>query len=89
MNKICPVCEKDIDGSHVCRDCKQAVHLFICGDPVPNSEEGYGQPVICFKCSKKLQEGEEASTPSSGKFKCLLNFSLNIFTTWHVVFLLF
>ena len=57
MNNTCPVCEKDIDGAHVCRDCKQAVHLFICGDPVPNSDEGYGQPVIFFKArkSKKLQ----------------------------------
>ena len=53
MNNTCPVCEKDIDGAHVCRDCKQAVHLFICGDPVPNSDEGYGQPVICFKCKEK------------------------------------
>ena len=53
MNNTCPVCEKDIDGAHVCRDCKQAVHLFICGDPAPNSDEGYGQPVICFKSKEK------------------------------------
>ena len=60
MNNICPVCENDIDGAHVCCDCKQAVHLFICGDPVPNSDEGYGQPVICFKCkeNKKAKTGE-------------------------------
>ena len=52
MNKVCAVCKEDVNGAHKCHDCRQAVH-FICGDPVPNSEEGYGQPVICFKCKGK------------------------------------
>ena len=41
-----------MNSAHKCHDCGQAVH-FICRDPVPNSEEGYGQPVICFKCKEK------------------------------------
>lgn len=58
MNNICAVCKEDVSGAHKCQDCGQAVH-FICGDPVPNSEEGYGQPVICFKCIKnKTFHGE-------------------------------
>ena len=60
---MCPICEKDIEGAHVSQDCNQAVHLFLCGDPVPDSDEGYDQPVICFKCKEKQKDVTGSSAP--------------------------
>jgi hypothetical protein len=45
-------CEQEVGGGHKCAQCKCPVHL-ICGKPVWDEEEGYGQNVICFKCKKQ------------------------------------
>ena len=65
VNK-CHVCEREVNGAHVCRDCKQAVH-FICGNPVPDTEEGFGQPVICFNCTGKANKPSNDSSSVNGK----------------------
>ena len=41
-----------------CCKCDNNVHVF-CATAVSDSDEGYGQPVICFKCK-----------PSEGKSFC-------------------
>ncbi|CAB4021276.1 Hypothetical predicted protein, partial [Paramuricea clavata] len=45
----CYVCNTGNEGgAHKCCECNNNVHVF-CGTAVSNSDEGYGQPVICFK----------------------------------------
>lgn len=48
----CKVCEQEVGSGHKCVRCKGFVHL-ICGKPVSDEEEGYGQNVVCFKCEKQ------------------------------------
>ena len=49
----CYVCNTgNVGGAHKCCECDNNVHVF-CGTAVSDSDEGYGQPVICFKCKPK------------------------------------
>ena len=52
-------------GAHKCCQCGNSVHVF-CGIAESGTEEGYGQPVICFKCQpKQNSEDTEDSTMKS------------------------
>ena len=44
----CPGCQEPVgaDGSHKCTWCGRTLHLH-CGDPVPNTDECFGQPPTC------------------------------------------
>lgn len=58
LDKPCHVCNTgNVGGAHNCGECGSNVHVF-CGTPVCGSEEGYSQPVTCFKCkpSKSKQD---------------------------------
>ena len=46
----CNVYTNDVREAHQCKLCKNNVHL-IFGNP--EGDEGYGQSVVCFSCSKK------------------------------------
>lgn len=48
----CPACKAGHFATvHKCVFCSKFVHLFeSCSVPVPGSEEGYGQQVMCLKC---------------------------------------
>ena len=48
--KKCHVCTNDVGEAHECKLCKNNAHS-ICENP--EGDEGYGQPVVCFTCSKK------------------------------------
>ena len=47
--EFCKVCQNIVGKAHKCQECKHFVHL-ICGKTI--GEEGYGQEVIYFVCSK-------------------------------------
>ena len=47
----CHVCTNDVGEGHQFKLCKNNVHL-ICSNP--EGDEGYGQSVVCFICSKKI-----------------------------------
>ena len=53
--KPCGGCGNNVSGVHRCPTCKANMHVF-CGTRV--GEEGYGQAVICKKCSKDDEENE-------------------------------
>ena len=46
----CPSCAEDADGSHQCGVCFAHVHV-PCGTPYKNSQEGFGQVLLCTQCS--------------------------------------
>ena len=46
----CHVCTNDVGEAPQCKLCKNNVHL-IGGNP--EGDDGYGQSVVCFTCSKK------------------------------------
>jgi hypothetical protein len=48
----CKVCGDPASGAHQCGSCFAHVHV-ICASPYPGSPEGYGQLVLCGKCTGK------------------------------------
>ena len=46
----CHVCTNDVGEAPQCKLCKNNIHL-IGGNP--EGDDGYGQSVVCFTCSKK------------------------------------
>ena len=54
---VCVSCKSETSGAHKCQDCGLHCHV-ICGTPV--GEEGYGQAVVCPKCSSKLRDTAKA-----------------------------
>jgi hypothetical protein len=48
----CKVCGDPASGAHQCGSCFSHVHV-ICAPPYPGSPEGFGQLVLCGKCTGK------------------------------------
>ena len=61
------MCENDADGGHQCGGCFRHMHGF-CGEPWPESEEGFGQVRMCGGCTSEGQKQVAASfTPEGSK----------------------
>ena len=76
----CIVCDNIADGAHKCNQCKQIVHQ-ICGNGI--GEEGYGQEVVCFKCSKsetKISKAKGKLQLNKTIFSCLYSRICYLFT---------
>jgi hypothetical protein len=51
----CKVCGDPASGAHQCGSCFSHVHVILA-PPYPGSIEGYGQLVLCGKCTGKTIE---------------------------------
>lgn len=67
--EFCKICKNIVGKAHKCKKCKGFVHL-ICGNTI--GEEGYGQEVICFVCSKS-DESEDKQKEAKKKSKLLFD----------------
>ncbi len=53
---LCCLCLSECTGAHSCSVCHKIVHVICAEASANDEEEGYGQVVVCKKCSEELND---------------------------------
>lgn len=70
MDRVCPVCLKEVGDAHTCNVCKKFIHI-ICG--TAEGDEGYGQKATCNNCKKGKIDKRVRYEPYLFNLEFLLN----------------